>query len=548
VATLTRTRAVSHRSEPAASRTATRQLVRFMLRQDRVKFPAWVGGLGLLVVYIGAALPQLAPQEKDLVSVVPLLEQPVGRMFTGPAYGLDAPTYERFFAGGYALYLFVLAALMNIMLIVRHTRLEEQTGRAELIRANVVGRDAQLTAALIVAGITNLAAALLVTVLAVANEFAVTGSIVLGSATGLTGMAFAGITAVTAQLSESSRAAAGMAGAIAGAAFAVRAVGDMAEVGGSALSWASPFGWASQTAPYVLDRWWPLVLLLALSLVGAYLGFVLQNRRDFGASLISARPGAAEASPALGTPIGLAARLHTGGLLGWGVAILILGAVDGAFANVMLDSAEDLPPAVQEMFGGEQLLARYVAFLATFSGYLTAAYVVFAANVLRSEEGSGRASALLATPTSRFSWAGAHLLVIGVGAIGILLVTGLATGAAVAGSLGDSEPFGDVVASHLNMAPAVLVVLGLCAVLYGWAPGALSAVGWTVVALMVLVGNFAELLDLPQWVRDLSPLSYPAEMPIEEFDVLPLLWLALVAVAAAGVGLAGLRRRQIGVR
>src|SRR5690606_7396349 len=96
------------------------------------------------------------------------------------------------------------------------------------------------------------------------------------------------------QLSESSRAAAGMAGAIAGAAFAVRAVGDMAEVGGSALSWASPFGWASQTAPYVLDRWWPLVLLLALSLVGAYLGFVLQNRRDFGASLISARPGAGE--------------------------------------------------------------------------------------------------------------------------------------------------------------------------------------------------------------------------------------------------------------
>ncbi|HLS46675.1 MAG TPA: hypothetical protein VK045_14700, partial [Ornithinicoccus sp.] len=81
-----------------------------MLRRDRIKLPAWVGGLGLFVIYIGAALPQLAPTEKDLVAAVQMLEQPIGRMFAGPGYGLDAITYERFFAGGYILYLFTLAA------------------------------------------------------------------------------------------------------------------------------------------------------------------------------------------------------------------------------------------------------------------------------------------------------------------------------------------------------------------------------------------------------------------------------------------------------
>src|SRR5690625_6090642 len=57
------------------------------------------------------------------------------------------------------------------------------------------------------------------------------------------------------QVNEFSRAASGMAGALLGAAFVLRALGDMAEAGGSALSWASPLGWAAQTAPYVHDRW-----------------------------------------------------------------------------------------------------------------------------------------------------------------------------------------------------------------------------------------------------------------------------------------------------
>src|SRR5699024_10941744 len=70
----------------------TSTLLRFLLRRDRIKLPAWVGGLGLFVLYISAALPQLAPTEEDLDGVVPLFTQPVGRMFTGPAFGMEAPT------------------------------------------------------------------------------------------------------------------------------------------------------------------------------------------------------------------------------------------------------------------------------------------------------------------------------------------------------------------------------------------------------------------------------------------------------------------------
>src|SRR5690625_2833822 len=171
-------------------------MIRFVLRRDRIRLPVWVIGHGLFVVYITAALPQLAPSERDLAGLTSLLTQPVARMFTGPALGLEAPTYERFFAAGYAPYLFIMAALMNIFLVTRHTRAEEQSGRAELLRASVLGRHTMLTATLIVAGLANLAAAAIVTALTLAAGYPTAGSILIGVATGMTGMVFAGITEI----------------------------------------------------------------------------------------------------------------------------------------------------------------------------------------------------------------------------------------------------------------------------------------------------------------------------------------------------------------
>lgn len=523
--------------------------MRFMLRRDRIKLPAWVGGLGLFVIYIGAALPQLAPTEKDLVAAVQMLEQPIGRMFAGPGYGLDSITYERFFAGGYILYLFTLAALMNIMLITRHTRVEEQSGRAELVRANVTGRHAALTAALIVAGITNALAAIVVSGLAVSNDFAVTGSVLVGAAVGLTGMAFAGITAVTVQLTEYSRAAAGLAGMVLGAAFVLRAMGDMIAVGGSALSWLSPLGWGSQTAPYVLDRWWPLLLHVGLTAVTVIAAFRLQGRRDLGAGLMAAKSGRAEAKPSLGTPWGLARRLQRSAAVAWGGAIVLIGVVDGLFTQVMVDSAAELPEAMQDMFGVGAIALGYLAFLAVLSGYLTAAYVVYAIQSLRAEEQHGRAEAVLATPTSRTAWAGSHLGVIAVSAGGAIMVAaGFLTGLAAAGVTGDWALLWETTWAHLNLVPAVLLVLGICALLFGWIPALVGPVGWTLVGLMVLVGNFGDLLALPAWLVNLSPLSHPAELPIEEFQVMPLVVLLVLGALATALGLWGLRRREVAGR
>ena len=47
---------------------------------------------------------------------------------------------------------FAVVALMGMFLVGRHTRADEEAGRTELVRATVVGRNAPVTAVLLVAG------------------------------------------------------------------------------------------------------------------------------------------------------------------------------------------------------------------------------------------------------------------------------------------------------------------------------------------------------------------------------------------------------------
>jgi ABC-2 type transport system permease protein len=92
--------------------------------------------------------------------------------------------------------------------------------------------------------------------------------------------------------------------------------------------------------------------------------------------------------------------------------------------------------------------------------------------------------------------------------------------------------------------PAVLLLAALAVLLIGWLPRAAGAT-WGVLAVCFVVGYLGGLLDVPDWLYDLSPFSHTPAVPNEPLAAVPLAALtALVAVAAA-VGYAGFRRRDV---
>ena len=248
----------------------------------------------------------------------------------------------------------------------------------------------------------------------------------------------------------------------------------------------------------------------------------------------------------LGTPLGLTFRLHRGSIVGWGIALLLAGIIDGAFAQSLVDAAEDVPDAFGKMFGGAHgMLNGYLAFIAVFIGYLTAAFAVSGIQLLGREESGGRADAVLATPMSRTAWLISHIAVLAVAVVGLMAAAGFGAGVAASAVTGDGSLVWDVTAAHLNLTPGPLVVLGLAGLLYGVAPRLTAPACWALVAVMVIVGNFGTLLDLPAFAMNVSPLNHPAEMPSEPFAIAPV--ATLIALAAAGVvlGIAGFRRREL---
>lgn len=526
------------------SLAGTAALVRFLLRRDRVKLSAWVGGLALMMVYVCAVIPAVYPSEQDLDGAVAEWEDPAGRMLVGPGHGSADPSYAAVTANGLGLWPLILVALMSIFLVVRHTRAEEQSGRTELVQAAAVGRRVPLTATLIVAVVANGLVALLTALVVMGvGGYGAGGSLLLGASFGAVGLAFAGIATVAVQFSSTSRAASGAAGVVLGAAFVVRAAGDMARQGGHALSWFSPLAWGQQTAPFVKDRWWPLLFLVAVAGVTVAVAFALSARRDLGAGFLGVRPGRARAPRWLGTPIGLAFRLQRANAIGWTAALTLFGLINGVFAD-SIDDSSDPPEAFNDLFGEGNLVAGYLAFSATLTAYLMAVFAITAIQGLRTDETGGRGEPVLATPVGRSAWLGANLLVTMATLVAMALIIGAATGVGAAIVTGDGGHVLDLVAAQLSQLPAVAVVCAAAVACFGAVPGTTTAT-WGIVGFGIFAGTFGQVLDPPQLVLDLSPFEHPAQIPLDRFAAMPAMLLSIIATAGIGVGLVSFRHRDI---
>jgi ABC-2 type transport system permease protein len=353
------------------------------------------------------------------------------------------------------------------------------------------------------------------------------------------------VTAVTVQITEYSRAASGLAGAVLGVAYLIRAAGDSLTEHGSLLSWFSPLAWSQQTRPFVDGRWWPLLLSLGLAGVTTAGAFALADRRDLGAGLRAARRGPSGAAPWLRSPSTLALRLQRAGLLGWTTALVVLGLTYGALVGPMTDTFAELSGEFAAVIGAEgDVLNGYLSFMAVYDVIIVSAFAILAVHRVRTEETSGRAEPVLATATGRVRWLGTHLLVVCSAAATILVMTGLAFGIGAAASTGDVGRVAELTASHAVRIPEVLVFAAVGVLLYGIAPRALPLV-WLVYAYAVVLALFGQLLDLPQWVHDLSPVDHIGRMPLEDAGVVPVVALCGIAALAAAAGLAAFRGRDL---
>jgi ABC-2 type transport system permease protein len=523
--------------------TGALRLLRFLLRRERFSLPWWLLGAALLVLVQSTQSQNLYTTAEDLSK----LRQTIGGntaviAMSGPPRLLESIGGEVVFE--IFAFVAIVVALMNMVVVGRHTRADEETGRAELIRSMRVGRRAPLAAALALAGLADLAAGALVFAVTAGTGLPVPGSILLGVATTAVGVTFAALTAVAAQVFENTRAVYGAVASTLGAAYALRAAGD---AGDGTLSWVSPIGWSQRTYPYAGDRWAPLLLPLVTTVLLVALAVALLDRRDFGAGLVPPRPGRATAPPSLGNAFGLAWRLQRGAVIGWAAGLTLLGAAYGSIGNSIEQYIEDNPEVAEFLPGGAADVANaYLALTVAVSALLAAAFGVTCVLRVRAEETSGRAEPVLATATSRLAWLAGHLSVALAGTALVLLAIGLGEGAAYGLTVSDAGQVPRVVGVALTYLPAVWLIIAVATLAVGWLPRFAAGLAWVAVGYCAVVALFADSFDLPGWVQRGSPFAHTPQVPVEALAGTPLLVLGGLAAALMAAGYAGLRRRDIG--
>jgi ABC-2 type transport system permease protein len=531
----------------------TVRLVRLALRRDRLTLPAWILGMTVFLAATTAMFadsyakhPQLLEPDTRIVVENPGMR--VLGLVTGPT------------VGGYTLHrdaltLAVLAAMMSVLAVVRHTRQAEELGREEMLAAGVVGRRASLAAAVLVAVLANVALAVLLALGMVVAGQPLAGSLVGGASVAAVGVAFTGVAAVTSQLASTTRGATGLAGAVLGLSFLLAALGNMmGSVDSAELrvtsawpAWLSPIGWGQQMRPFADDLWWPaglaVLALAALSGVAA----VLVGRRDVGRGMWPERRGAAHAGRALLSPAGLVWRLQRSAFLGWAVGLLGFGLVFGALSD-QIGTLEGEAAEWYATFGGEaDLLGAYWASMMQIAGMGAAVYVVSLVLRLHHDEAQGTLESVLATAVSRLRWLAAYALNALAGTVLLLLVFAVAmaiTGGLVLG--GTAALLGDLVGAALVQLPAIGVLAAAVAVVVLVLPRWAVGVSWVLVVATIFVGPmFGPALGLPVWLLDVSPFTHVPNAPAVAVTAGPVVGLGLAFAMLAGLGVVLLRRRNL---
>ncbi|CAM3953211.1 ABC transporter permease [Tsukamurella strandjordii] len=505
--------------------------LRLVVRRDRIQLVVW------LLLYVAMAASAYSTAKTNYTDQAALdsaaraaSENPSLVAMFGPVYSATVG------AVGMIKMVVMMAAALGLLtglLVIRHTRADEESGRREMLGASAIDRIAPPLAALIESVVLSLAIGVLSALTLIGMGADAPGSLAFGALWALAGIVFAAFALLCAQLTEGARAARGLFAVGLGAAYLLRAVGDVsvlrtdgtlpAEPGWE--SWLSPLGWSQQMRPFADDRWWPVIPLLVLTVALAAIALRIAAQRDLGAGIIPVGRGRAHAGPLLGSVEALTWRLHRGQLIGWTVGMLAVGAAFGGMGSAIDSLAgNEGTREMLERLGGSGSNLLDIFFGAEFSvmGMATAALGISIVNTACSEELSGRAEYLLAGPVRRLRWYASHLTVA-------VIATFVATAAL---GLGVSLTAGQqLIGPALGALPAVWVLTAIAA-LAGAISAQWSAVGWVALALCVVM-MVADVLRLPDWVSKLSPFTHVATQPGS-----PLITgttVALIAIAAAGL-------------
>lgn len=518
-------------------------LYRTTLHHDARRVAPWVVLISLLSVTSVLGYDGAFPEREDRIAFSTALgANPALSLVFGTARDLTSTDgFNAWRAGQLGAF---FAGLMAVLVVVRNSRANEDSGQAELIASGVVAREARLAVAVLIAATASVVLGLICWSLTVAVGGGATATAVIAAGFVSSGLVFTGVAAVTAQLGTEARAASGLAVATLGAFYVLRGYVASADLP-DWLTWLTPFGWIERTAPVTDNDPRPLLLSVALAIVLVAVAFWLQGRRDFGQGIVATPAGPAEAGLS-GNVWGLAWRLHRGSLIGWMGAFVLLGGLFGTLASSVVDVVSENPVMAQVIAQGavspDMLISRFIRTILQLIGIIAAVLGVQVVLRVHTEEVDQRVGPLLAGSLRRSTYLASNVVVSLVATAAAMGLAGTSMGL-VASARDDAVAFSDVLGQALATVPAVWALVAVAVATVGAVPR-IRLLAW-----LAVVVTFGITLLGPTFKLSDAQLSASVFHHVPDVtgaaDWTGLLVVSGVALLLVVLGFIGFRRRDL---
>lgn len=518
----------------------TGKLLRFYLKRGWVKRIIWLLTPALLAMSAYMSYSNMFTSSQELSGFVDeSILNPVVAAIHGFILTKDIPGIVSWNIKTISL---IVAAIINILTMTKMTRGEEESGRTDILYSTVIGRQAQLAAALIICLGLSLIMGLLLTLTMIAFGMDFSGSLGMGLLIAIGSSFFAVLAALTSQLTSSRRAASSIAMALMGGFYVISFFNNLIE-NINLSSYLTPFRWFFILRPFDSNNY--SILFLGIIIVGIILALALKlsSMRDIGEGVIPHRKGKANAPTYLSNVWALSFRMHRGSLLSWTVVLFIFALGIGSVDILVADMLEGVPVLASWMnlFGEPE--EAFLALMVFVMSLFVAAYGILSAQRIRSEESEQRVDILLATKTTRNSLMGSHVIFSIGGTILITIAIGLGIVIGKTMSEGLSGVNWMALSASLYKLPAIWITSGIVVILIGLLPRFSTAISWSIFSLFIGLQLFWEMGILPETAFLLSPFGHV--FPTRPQEIMTFIILTSIAVVLYTIGFMGFQKRDI---
>ena len=525
--------------------TNTGTLFRFALRRDRLFLPLWIIGVAAFAILCAPLFTQVAKSAAELAMYAETMRNPAMIALCGPLYA-EPYTYGIMYTQLMTVWILILIGVMNIFLVARHTRKDEEDGKLEVMLSLPVGRMAILTSARLVTVLANfligLFCALGLAILGI-ESMTMSGCFLLGGLFFAVGMFFAAVAMLFSQLCATSRGMISGCFLTLGAFYLVAAMGN---VSGGVMVYFSPFSIVFKSAPFAGNYIWPVFAVLVVTIMIASIAIRLSTTRDLGAGLLPQKRGRAHAQASLSSPFGLAFRLTRKTAVAWIIIMFILGmsygSVFGDFETFI--SQSEMLQMILATGTGENMILSFMTYITLVMSLVTSIPVINCILKLRSEEKNNRLESIYARSVSKTGQLLPYISIAIILSVVLQLALSFGMWLSASAMMEDSLPFMDVMMAGIVKLPGIWLFAGISVLLTGLLPKLTSLV-WVYFGASFFVVYVGRIMDIPEIFTKLSAFGALPNYPIDEFQIIPFAAVTVTAMVLLAIGSVLYEKREV---